>query len=224
MNVYVVVEGRVVEKVVYTSWIPQINEELQPATYFDEVASNNFYIVSGNGYPAYLEIISNALEDVHNDSKFDRLVICVDSEEMSLVEKQDEICRHVASIRSERDYRHVDCRVVIQHFCFETWALGNRTIGSRNPKNETLRRYRRIHNVITHDPEDLPALPEEALTRSQFAEKYLRLMLNDKNKNLTYSKNNPRVVAHPKYFAQLCRRLNETQHIRSFQAFVDAFV
>jgi hypothetical protein len=70
----------------------------------------------------------------------------------------------------------------------------------------------------------LPAYAAEQLTRSQFAEKYLRATLNNIHKNLSYSKRNPRVVAHPKYFGHVRKRLAETNHIQSFQAFLDAFV
>jgi len=220
MNVYVVVEGRVVEKAVYTVWIPEANNQLTPAVYLDDVAENNFYIVSGNGYPAYFEVVHAALQDVNDSEIFDRLVVCVDSEDMTLEDKREELIAYVDST----GLGHIDYRLVVQHFCFETWALGNRTIGSRHPQNQSLQKYRQLYNVQTHDPEELPALPQESLTRSQFAEKYLRLILNDRNKRLSYSKANPRVVAHPKYFWQLCKRLDETQHIQSFGAFLQAFV
>jgi len=42
MNVYVVVEGRVVEKAVYKVWIPEVNSELSPARYMGDVVQNNF--------------------------------------------------------------------------------------------------------------------------------------------------------------------------------------
>jgi len=215
----VVVEGRVVEKAVYTVWIPLVNNTLTRAAYLTDVAGNNFYIVSGNGYPQYFDVIDAALQDVAADDTFDRLVICIDSEEMTLEEKREEVVTHVQGT----GFGHVDYRVVVQHFCFETWALGNRVIGSKNPQNEALRRYRQLYNVRSRDPEGLPALDEEQLTRSQFAEKYLRLMLNDRHKSLTYSKANPRVVAHPKYFQHVCNRLNDTHHIQSFRAFLEAF-
>jgi len=176
--------------------------------------------VSGNGYPAYFQVIEAALEDVSSNNTFDRLVICIDSEDMTLQEKYAEVVTFI----EESGYRDaVDCRIVVQHFCFETWALGNRRIGSRNPQNVSLRTYRQLYNVMTHDPEGLPALPDENLNRSQFAEKYLRLTLNDKNKSLTYSKSNPKVVAHPKYYREVRNRLVETNHVQSFQAFMDAF-
>lgn len=220
MNVYVVVEGRVVEKAVYTIWIPEVNKSLSPATYIDEVTRNNFWIVSGNGYPAYFDVVLAGLEDVSSGNVFDRLVICVDSEDMTLQDKRDEVLGFIEA----NGYANADCRVVVQHFCFETWALGNRVIGSRNPKNESLRKYRQLYNVITHDPEGLPSLPDENLNRSQFAEKYLRLTLNDKNKRLSYSKTKPGVVAHPKFYHQVCKRATQTNHVQSFRAFMDAFV
>lgn len=219
MNIYVVVEGRVVEKAVFKVWIPQVNKALRPATYLEDVVENHFYIVSGNGYPNYLDVIDGALQDVSVGETFGRLVICVDSEDMTREEKRDEIDDYVKM----KGYAHIDYRIVVQHFCFEAWALGNRRIGARNPQNPSLVAYRQLYNVMSRDPEGLPPLAAEQLNRSQFAEKYLRLMLNEKNKNLTYSKGNPKVVAHPKYFAQLRSRLEETHHIASFGGFLEAF-
>src|SRR5688572_12622930 len=132
MNVYVVVEGRVVEKEVYTAWIPRVNGALSPVPRVADVAANNFVIVSGEGYPFYFQVIEGALEDVTANSTFDRLVICVDSEDMTLAEKHAEISDYVNS----KGYGHVDYRVVVQHFCFETWALGNRRIARPQPHDE----------------------------------------------------------------------------------------
>src|SRR5262245_58688133 len=122
MNIYVVVEGRVVEKAVYTVWIPEINNALVPAALpADVVGDNRFIILSGNGYPQYFDTIRAALEDVASSNTFQRLVICIDSEDMTLEEKRAEVIAFVEGT----EYRHVDYRVVVQHFCFETWALGN---------------------------------------------------------------------------------------------------
>lgn len=220
MNVYVVVEGRVSEKAVYTAWIPLINNALTVAPYIDDVVANNFFIVSGNGYPQYFDTIDRALDDVANGNTFDRLVICIDSEDMTLAEKYAE----VVNVVQASGYGYVDYRVVVQHFCFETWALGNRKIGRRQPQNEPLRTYRNFYNVRALDPEGLPARPEEHLNRSQFAAKYLRATLNDRYRNLSYSKHDPHVLTHPKYFPELRSRLEDTHHIQSLQAFIDAFV
>jgi hypothetical protein len=220
VNLYVVVEGRVVEKEVYKAWVPLVNPNLSYVGSLAEVDNNNFVIFSGGGYPQYFDMIRAGLEDVAADAKFTRLVISVDSEDMTLEQKHQEIKEFIQST----GIVGVDYRIVVQHFCFETWALGNRRIGVRNPKNPVLARYKGLYDVVTEDPEDLPPLLVERLNRSQFAEKYLRMMLNDKNKNLSYSKRDPSVVTHPKYFQNIRARMDDLAHILSFRAFLDAFV
>src|SRR6266853_4222052 len=113
MNVYVVVEGRVSEKAVYTAWIPLINNALTVAPYIDDVVDNNFFVVSGNGYPQYFDTIGRALDDVATGNTFDRLVICIDSEDMTLAEKYAE----VVNVVQGSGYGYLDYRVVVQHFC-----------------------------------------------------------------------------------------------------------
>lgn len=217
MNLYIVVEGRIVEKAVYKEWIPHINPMLSYVEYLSDVVNNNFVIRSGNGYPGYFDLIENGLRDVAADQKYSRLIICIDSEDMTRQDKYNEVDAFVKRTRIVG----VDYRIVVQHFCFETWALGHRKIG-RNPKDARLIGYRRLYNVTADDPEGLPNLPTERLNRSQFAEKYLRLMLNDKNKQMTYSKRNPSYVAHPKFMKNVRSRFEDTGHIGSFGAFLTA--
>ncbi len=218
MNIYVVTEGPV-EKRVYQHWIPFVNPSLSSADTIDDIVSNNFLLVSAGGYPAYFQVIENAIEDVNTHRNFDRLVVSIDSEEMSYQEKLDEVTAYLADKPC-----NAQIIVVVQHFCFETWALGNRLIIRPNTESIQLRKYRRIHDVRANDPELLPANDKERLTRSQFAEKYLRAALNDKFRNLTYSKTNPSALIHNKYFRQLQLRLSETSHIMSFGRFLQAFV
>jgi len=217
VNLYVVTEGNV-EKTIYRSWIPLINEMLTLAQAPDEVEQNNFYLVSAGGYPAYFQVIDDAIKDVNNYPAFDRLVVTVDSEDMTREEKLAEL----EEFLDERPCRGEVC-VVVQHFCFEAWALGNRLVVRRNSQSRQLARFKRIHDVRALDPELLPSLEEDELTRAQFAEKYLRVALRDKYRNLSYSKRNPSSVAHPKYLVQLQRRLQDTGHIRSFGDLLAAF-
>jgi len=117
-----------------------------------------------------------------------------------------------------------EIKIIIQHFCLETWALGNKKVGPKNPKNSTLIEYKKIFNVLEEDPELLPSYSPRNWNRSQFALRYLRRMLNDKNKNLTYTKSNPKALLHPKYFDQVINRYKSTNHIGSFLTFLNAFV
>lgn len=217
MNVYVVTEG-IAEQKVYVEWIPLINDRLVQVTDLDQVVQDTFYLVSGNGYPSYFEMISNAIEDVNRYTAFSRLVVSVDSEDMTREEKLAEVEEFV----SDKGCR-VEVVIVVQHFCFEAWALGNRKIVRPNTQSVRLKRFRQIHDVRTRDPELLPPLDEDELTRAQFAAKYLRAALNDKHRNLTYTKKDPAALKNPKYLEQLRLRLQETGHIRSFEDFLNAF-
>ncbi|MDP1688592.1 MAG: hypothetical protein Q8L47_00455 [bacterium] len=218
VNIYVVVEG-VSEYKVYPEWIKQANPALVKSSYIDEVVENNFYMIGGGGYPYIFNVIDNAISDTNDNLQFDRLVIALDSEDFLLEERYLEIESHVRS-KAPR----VEVKIIIQHFCFETWALGNVKIGPKNPTNSELKAYKEIHNVIALDPEHLPELTSENLNRAQFAYKYLKLAVRDKGHHITYSKNKPDVVFHPKYFNALKDRLADTGHIGSFSSFLIAFI
>jgi hypothetical protein len=217
VNVLVVVEGEVSEPVVYGAWIPLLRPGLRLVGDVFSLTSDTFAIVSGGGYPFYFGVIDAAIEDAHAAGNVDRVVIAIDSEEMTLAEKRAEVADHLAA----RQLYGLDVRIVVQHFCIETWGLGNRRIHPRHPKTERLKTYRTMHNVRVDDPEMLPANPP--MNRAQFAEQYLRAICNDRQKNLTYSKRNPQVMVHSSFLAELRSRLRDTGHIASFQDFLDAF-
>ena len=218
MNVYLIVEGNG-EKKVYAHWVRQVNPSLSIVNSLDEVQHNNLIIISGGGYPNYLEVIKAGVEDVSATKQLDRLVISVDSEEMTFHEKWQEIDGVVKALGKKLNYK-----IIIQHFCLETWALGNKVIVSRNPKNTKIQELRMHFDVLNNDPELLPDYPEDNRNRSQFAEYYLRKLLNEKYRNLSYTKNNPKALLHKKYFHQVKKRWETTRHIKSFKFFLDAFV
>ncbi len=211
MNFYIVTEGKV-EAIVYKLWIPLVNPNLSQISHITEIKEDQFYIISARGYPYYFEVIDNAIKDINGVRKFDRLVICVDSEDATKEEKYEEVKAFISQRKCS-----AEIKVIVQHFCFEAWALGNRKIIRPHPTAKKLREYKRLYNVRTNDPELLPPKPDENLNRAQFAEKYLRLALNEKFRNLT-------ALLHIAYFEQLKKRLEETGHIPSFRDFLDAFV
>lgn len=219
MNIYLVVEGRVSEKKVYGFWVPLVNPALSITNSIDHVTEDCLYIISGEGYPNYFDVISDAIEDVATGHLFNRLVIAIDSEDMSYDDKKAEIQSFVVNHNTQIDYR-----IIIQHFCLETWALGNRVIITRNSTTSRIREYRRYFDVLTNDPQLMPDYPNEQLTRSQFAEKYLRSLLNERYRNLSYSKSNPGALLNTLYFERVRSRYFDTGHIASFRDFLDAFV
>jgi len=218
MNIYVVVEGEQSERKVYEKWIKYLNPTLRSVDKLSGVTKDNYVIYAGFGYPFYFEIIKSAIDDVNSHGNIDRLVIAVDSEEMSYEEKYREIQSVVIDNKCV-----AQIHIVVQHFCLETWALGNRAIISRQPQSEKLKTYIRFFNVVDNDPELLPPYQPEELNRAQFAAKYLKAAVNEKYRNLTYSKNNPKVLLNRKYFKRVRNRFETTKHIASFGAFLRAF-
>jgi len=217
MNIYIVVEGKS-EKPIYKSWIPFVNNRMRYVENIYDIQHNNFAIISAQGNPRYYELIESAIEDVNDHGNIDRLVIAVDSEELSRQEKYDEVKNYISNKKCISQIS-----IIIQHFCIETWALGNRRILSRNTQSYKLREYQGIFNVLDSDPELLPNLTSKNLNRAQFAYKYLKAILNEKFRNLTYRKGNPKPLLHPKYFEQVKRRFIDTGHIQSFNDFLNVF-
>jgi hypothetical protein len=220
MNIYVVVEGSVEEKV-YKRWIPYVNDQITySGSNVSDLSNNNFAIISGHGYPYYKEVICDAIIDVNDGGNVDKLVIAIDSEEMTREEKYSEI---QGFIQTECEPSRTPIFIVTQHFCIETWALGNRSFGPVNPIGQKLREYKRIHCVFENDPELLPSNPPKYRTRAQFAKEYLRAMINDKNRGLSYSERRPNVIYPKEYFDAIKLRYETAEHIVSFSSFYNAF-
>lgn len=220
MNYYVVVEGKKTESKLYKAWIPYLNSSLTQINYITEFNTNNYLIISGNGFPDYYNTIENGINDLINNPIIDFLVIAVDSEDSSYDEKLEEINNFISSKIGDLFYNKI--KIIIQHFCIETWALANRLLIPRNPQDIELRRYINFFNVLDNDPEDIP--PYENFNRAQFAEKYLNKAINAHRSVLTYSKSNPILLLDRAYFNQIKSRYDTTIHIRSFGNFINAFI
>ena len=215
MNIYVLVEGKT-EKPVYKSWISYVNPELTYVSHPSELIDNQFSIVSAMGYPGYFQHIDSAVADVATSMTIDRLVVAIDSEEMTREEKYNEVEARILSSGVLIDYR-----IIVQHFCIETWALGNRRIVGVLPQSPDLRGFKNVYDVRENDPEGLPAQNE--WNRAQFAYQYLRAAFRDRRSSLTYSKGKPGLLQTESYFQQLQKRLSETDHISSFGSFMRVF-
>lgn len=221
MNIYIVVEGEKASRKIYKTWIPFVNPKLQYIDYLTNLEQDNFFIIAGFGQSQFLnDRIEKAITDVNN-LPFDRLVLVIDSEEMNFQDKQSEVSERVDRIGCS-----VEVRYVIQHFCLETWLLGNKKMFRRKTKDCELRNYKVLFDVRKNDPELLPANKEKSWNRSQFAYNYLRAGLRDMHpaSRVSYTKGNPGIVAQEGYFYQVKKRYSDEQHILSFQGFLDAFI
>lgn len=227
MNIYVVVEGQRTEKLVYASWISLVNTQLTHAPRMEDVDHNKYFIESGGALPSYFSVIEAALENIatikpNGYSLFDRLVIVVDSEDMALDEKRNEVRTFVDEVCGKNEW-NIDYRIIIQHFCFEAWALGNKRLFRGNFHDPRLLSYIKSYNVSKYDPELLPPRHDEQLNRAQHAKKYLGFLLRAKFPKQNYSVTNPGPVCHEKYFKQIETRRTTTGHVDSFGAILTAF-
>jgi hypothetical protein len=213
---YIVVEGASGEPQIYPNWIRYINDTLTQIHDLRDSSDNAYFLVSGYGYPHYLSVIKNAIEDVNSIGNFDYLIIAVDSEDKTYQEKYDEITEYVnGNLKNSR------ITIIVQHFCIETWALGNRVACRKNAQDKTLLEYRGIYDVRGNDPELLPAYKE--MNRAQFAYAYLRAMLRDWYPGALYTKAKPAAILVESYFTQIKKRFESTAHIQSFRTFLEAF-
>lgn len=213
MNVYVLVEGRRTEKIVYRSWLTSLFGQLKEVQRVEDIESDNLYVLAGNGYPSYLDRIESSVEDIREHGRIDHFLVCVDAEESPIEEKIEEVRQLATGIEST----HTQLHIIVHDCCIETWFLGNKKIVARFPQDLCLGRYKAFYDVVTYDPERMPKF-EEFVTRPQFHFAYLRRVFRERR--LFYSKQNPAAVKDLTYFHELERRFRTIDHIQSFGRFL----
>lgn len=81
--------------------------------------------------------------------------------------------------------------------------------------NTQLMIFEHNYNVKNDDPELMDNIDSEKFaTKAQFHFQYLRCVM--KERNIRYSKNNPKEVCSYKYLKELINRFDKTSHISSF--------
>jgi len=218
MNVVVFTEGKG-DSHVYKSWIPFVNANLSLVNNVSDITSNNYYVRYGYGYPSYFEDIKATIQEVNAHGHIDRLVIGIDTEDMTLAQKQREMEDFLSSETC------IACiTVVYQHFCIETWALANKNIYPSKTTQGKFQTFMKYFDVSTSDPEDLPDYPPLDYNRAQFAFAYLKAALQSSNPRASYIKARPRPLLNQGYFHQVHLRRTNTGHVPSFSFFLNAFV
>lgn len=220
MNIYFLVEGRSTEKKVYPKFIEHFFEgKLTRVKYFDEVDNNNYFLLSGNGYPRiFTDVLKNAISDINNVGSYDYLILCIDADENSIDERQAELRQYLQQFKQEGIELYSDCKIelIVQNRCIETWFLGNKVVYKNNPSSKTLSELQVFYNVRFNDPELMPVF-EGYDNHASFHYVYLREMLLERN--VRYSKSHPRDVAEIHYLERLIERGENDNHILSFMHF-----
>ncbi len=208
MNVYILVEGRRTEKAVYRSWLTSLFDQLKEVQRVEDIKSDQFYILAGNGYPSYRGRIASSVEDIREHGGIDHFLVCIDAEESVVEEKIEEVRQLVIGLQY-----NTQLHIIVHNCCIETWFLGHRKLVHRSPGGSRLREYIDFYNVVVHDPEKMPKF-KEFMTRPQFHFAYLREIFRERR--LTYTKRNPAEASSLTYFRELQQRFRETGHIQSF--------
>jgi hypothetical protein len=216
VNLYFLVEGKRSEAIVYPKWLGYLAPKLKRIYNYDAVDRNNYYLVSGGGYPSIYNHLINAIEEVNSVRKYDYLLLCLDADESTVEER----IRDVNKYLEEKKIKLTGSKfkIVVQNRCIETWFLGNKKVYPRQPKGEIFRQYARFYNVSKEDPE-LMGLYKGFTSISLFHYEYLKEMLDERK--IKYTKKMPRGVTESNYIDRLIERVTGVDHLRSLKDFLD---
>lgn len=216
MNLYFLLEGKRTEFQIYPEWLRHLVPELSRVYNPADAEQNNYYMISGMGYPSLLNFLQTSALEVNEIGKYDYLVICVDAEEERIPHRVWEIWNFI-----EKNDIKPGCKlkIIVQNRCIESWFLGNRQIFEKKPKNKFLKKFIKFYNVFYQDPEVMPKY-QGFNTTAVFHYEYLKLLM--KEKNLNYSKKNTKYAEQKKFLDELILRTQvNTEHLKSFRFFLD---
>lgn len=217
MNLYILVEGRKTERILYPIWIKYLAPHMKRVTSISDVVANNFYLISGEGYPSLLDVkLEDSLKDIRQQGNFDVFWIVLDSDDETVDARRDLVFQRVND--SGIDIGNCLVEVIVQKPCIETWGLGNRSMISVNQLHGDMSGLFRHYNVRDNDPELMEKEPVFLGSNSLFHERYLKEMLLEKQ--IRYSKKNPNGLKEEYYLNELISRAQaEEGHLSSFLFF-----
>ncbi|PSF36271.1 hypothetical protein C7H19_13780 [Aphanothece hegewaldii CCALA 016] len=218
MNLYFLVEGRSTEKKLYPKWLQYIVPKLQRVKLYTQVIQNNYFILSGNGYPKILsEGIPTVIDHIQEVGRYNYLVICLDADEDTIAERKDDVEQFI--IDKKLDLGNTQLKIFIQNRCIETWLLGNNKVfDSRQPRQSPLSDYAQYYDVSQNDPEKLGSYNRR--NHADFHYAYLQAIFQAKN--TTYTKHFPGEAQDQYYLEQLIKRTQQqNSHLKSFQEFIN---
>ena len=220
MNLYILVEGRQTERKLYPVWLSYALPDLKKIQKPELAQSNNYYLLSGEGWPSILKHAEDAIKTVNDiGNVYDYLVVAVDSEGTSVKEKKEKVVSHLQD--STPIAVKTKLEVIVQHPCIETWLLGNKRNCPRNPVEKELSSCLKFYDIINEDPELMGKPPQWNGTIANYHEYFLKNIFRDgANGKLTYSKTNPGEAAKPYYWDAMVERYTNDNHISSFGLFL----
>lgn len=218
MSLYILVEGRRTEKAVYPCWVAYASGLVKKETP-ENPDENDFFIISGYGYPCIItNHLENAIIDVNNYS-YDNFWIVVDADDEDVDTRRDYIQSNINKYGLNPDVK-VD--IIIQKTCIETFGLANNDFFPK-PENVSLElsRFKDKYDVTTQDPALLTTSKSvDGVNTAGFHEQYLKAIFVANGGS--YTKKRPGVFKSEAFFNGIKNRFQETGHIESFNEIISA--
>ena len=203
MNLYFLVEGKT-ERKIYPQWISHFVPTLSRVNFPLEAVDNNYYLISGGGFPSILDNhLINSIFDVNDSGKYNYLVLVIDTDSLTAEEKAEEVNNFIANNNIKP--KGFELIIIPQVVCMESWFLGNRKIYSRNSSNKEAADFANFYNIAINDPEVMSKPSDFDGTIGDYHYQYLKTMLAEKN--IRYSKSHPKEVGQRYYLDELRGRV-----------------
>jgi hypothetical protein len=203
MNLYFLVEGKT-ERKVYPQWISHLVPALTRVDFPSGAIDNNYYLISGGGFPSILDNhLIDSISDVNESGKYEYLVIVIDTDSITAEEKVREVNEYISTNNIATN--GFELVIIPQVVCMESWFLGNKKIYSRNSSNIETASFANYYNVAINDPEAMPKPYDFDGTIGDYHYQYLKNMLAERN--IRYSKSHPKEVGKRYYLDELRERV-----------------
>lgn len=220
MNFYILVEGEVDERRIYSEWFKQFFPNMSQVGRLPDVAQNHYFIFSAKSHSVLTKTdrIRKSMEDVAAHGNIDRFFVCLDAESMSYEARfrrvQQTVHEAMIDTKIKEHIPNFREHIIIQNVCIETWFLGNVHVVNAVSNHVAVKPLKDSYDVTTLDPEDLPHDPRFKV-RAQFHKHYLRQVLHAHNRKF------PGIAQDPEYTQALQHRCASTNHLRSLRRLFD---
>lgn len=218
MSLYILVEGRRTEKAVYPCWVNYATGLVKKETP-ENPDENDFFIISGYGYPCIItNHLKNAIADV-NLYAYDNFWIVVDADDEDIDSRRRYIQENINKYKLNPNVK-VD--IIIQKTCIETFGLANNSFFPKPENiNAELSKFKDKYDVTTQDPALLiTSKSVDGINTAGFHESYLKAIFVANG--TSYTKKRPGLFKSEDFFNGIKERFQQTGHIISFSEILSA--
>lgn len=220
MNYYFLLEDEKSLLKVLPFWFQYMGFKSQRVSDIQEVKENHYILQSGQGVTQLItKILFDTIDTIIlNPKKIDKLVIVLDAEDLSVEERKRQVNEKIDE-HYQREQLAFDIEIFVCNHCFETWLLGCCGLYPLQVVDEKsdFYQYYRHYNIEDRDPEYMEVPQDSNDTIAKYHFHYLHELL--RYKKIRYSKSKPQNVATESYFNGMVKRIQNTEHLATFDTF-----